>query len=239
MTVNRFRDGEFAEVNQVGNPLDDATVKVRRADEWDEIWPGNEFAMIDNFEDSPDGVYGEGETLEDYYSTVGDHERQLADVPEGEYGLYHGSDDRRLVSYPGDGLPEYPDASDTIVSLLKYDADGNNFPGITRNHDPENERNNYGIYIRDGDIRLRKGGSEIAESSESIPDEFVWVELDGPYNDNDTVEARIYELNGVSRGDEIVTLTATDDDYKDFDGFGMNHLASNDTIVAAWIGVLI
>ena len=39
MTVNRFRDGEFAEVNKVGNPLEDASVNVRREDEWQEIWP--------------------------------------------------------------------------------------------------------------------------------------------------------------------------------------------------------
>lgn len=50
MTVNRYRNGEFAEVNQVGNPLEDATVKVRRGGEWDEIWPVTTVPDSDNLQ---------------------------------------------------------------------------------------------------------------------------------------------------------------------------------------------
>ena len=39
MTVQRYRDGAWGEVNKVGKPLDDASVNVRREGEWQEIWP--------------------------------------------------------------------------------------------------------------------------------------------------------------------------------------------------------
>ena len=39
MTVQRYRDGAWGEVNKVGKPLDDVSVNVRREGEWQEIWP--------------------------------------------------------------------------------------------------------------------------------------------------------------------------------------------------------
>ena len=39
MTVQRYRDGAWGEVNKVGKPLDDVSVDVRREGEWQEIWP--------------------------------------------------------------------------------------------------------------------------------------------------------------------------------------------------------
>lgn len=39
MTVHRYRNGEFEAVDAVGRPHEDATVRVRRGEDWEVVWP--------------------------------------------------------------------------------------------------------------------------------------------------------------------------------------------------------
>jgi len=121
MTVNRFRDGEFAEVNRIGQPLEDASVKVRRADEWDEIWP------TDELDDS--AVYrqpwgeGSGTTVSD---VIGDKDGSINgaqwfndDNLEHDFGLSFDGIDDNVTSDQPDEIETNPNFMFAITVELK------------------------------------------------------------------------------------------------------------------------
>ena len=92
-------------------------------------------SVVDNFEDAdanPPGVYEDGESISDYYS--GDTEefsRTTTDAIEGGHSLNITNSQfwERIYSFPGDGLPRYPEKGEKISALLRDDG-GESEPGF-------------------------------------------------------------------------------------------------------------
>ena len=88
MTVNRFRDGEFAEVRQVGKPLDDASVNVRREGEWQEIWPPVDIpdSVVYQWRTPIDGL-SDTDVVSTWPDSVGDNDGSGVGVTYNEGGF--------------------------------------------------------------------------------------------------------------------------------------------------------
>ena len=78
-------------------------------------------AVVDNFEDAPDGPYESGETIADYYSgTTSNFERGTANAVQGSQALQLTTSVgvQQIASTPTDGLFDYPNEGDTVSSLI-------------------------------------------------------------------------------------------------------------------------
>lgn len=161
MTVNRFRDGAFSEVNRVGKPLDDSSVKVRRDGQWVDIWPSdaipdsaiNQWRLDDVNSVMADSI-GDKDLTNNALSSVS------GDFVGGAAADGDGVDDHASVSY--DEFGSTLDGSVTIAFTIETDdsecivmgvrdTDGNNFavslgnsPSVAGDPDPRDVAFAYG-----------------------------------------------------------------------------------------------
>ena len=198
-------------------------------------------SVVDNFElhpdadgaESPYGIYGEGETIEDYYrgGQLDDYSITESDVIDGERALSYDEntgDDQLIYSLPGDGLNRYPEPEDT-VSYLSYGdgdlADVGTWDLLTTNVEESGDRiNGYGfgidytdeiigIYRWDGKEGAGSGNRALLDSTSiSVSDNtWYWVVIDTPDSDGD-MSATVYEVDTESfeKGSEVGSVSTTD-----------------------------
>ena len=205
MTVNRFRDGEFAEVNKVGNPLEDASVLVRRDGEWDEIWPG--VTVVEDFErDDP---------LDDYTRSSA-FDTTSTTVFEGDTALTaNGGSLSRINSISG--LPAYPIQGDVFDCRLRLEdsCEARVKFGV------EDVGNKYGINIQSDDNGLdlykRDDGSftRLTSTSVAVPQD-EWLRLETTWKTNDTITVTLFD----SDDSQLAEISTTDATHADRDGIG-------------------
>lgn len=171
MTVNRFRDGEFAEVNKVGNPLEDASVNVRREDEWQEIWPSV---------DIPDSVVRHYDATNDSRDTgtktsIPDQKGNV-DLVNGTQVTLVDNGINGLRSYQLDGLDDY-----LVYDGVSVSTPWTLFAVIQRDSSSRGElfdrggggiaQNNGGMTTEDSDrVLARDGGESEFDLDVSNPD---------------------------------------------------------------------
>ena len=203
----------------------------------------DESAWIDNFEDDPDGPYGDDEVFTDNYrepfSEPGTFKRSESDdALVGDTVLY--ADEFELgsnnyLSMPGDGLPNYPDDGDTITGFMYQDHPEDSYEDPNPmigwyGSETNDELNGYIVNLDSragGDSnyldlrRYDEGSTTLLTESEEVEEiepgqwyEFVIV-LDG-----DTFTASIYEVDQDTgeRGSELETISASDNTYHPDDG---------------------
>ena len=211
-------------------------------------------SVVDNFESvdsDPAGVYETGETLDDYYNGgLAEWSRNTSDVVEGDKNVeaeMGDNVDHVIISQPGDGLNRYPEAEDTLVSLM-WDSGGSGDSGnggrpmTCFNGSWENDAVDcYAAYINAESNTLeiikydgQPGGtgfdnkSTLESENVTLSDEeWYWVEIDIPADsgtDEGDIEVRIYDVNtaDLTRGSELGSVTTTDTDFVDNRGVGVS-----------------
>ena len=214
MTVNRFRDGEFAKVRQVGKPLDDASVKVRRDGEWDEIWPG--VTVVEDFERG---------NLDPYEGDLGAYSVEGEGAFEGDnYLATVGSGFDRIRSTSG--LPAYPKSGDTFTYYQYLDSDSDadqRFRFAVQDRD-----SNYGIQIQEDSfaIFIREAGDFTSLSATSAnPVRGEWIRVTVDWSEDGDIEATLYD--DAEGHTEQATVLVVDETFKD-GGIGFSHNRSGD-----------
>lgn len=133
--ITRGSPGEFDDV--ITNLNEDTEYEFRAAGDLayrDAVGTGQTFttdpipdSVVDNFEEEPDGPYGGGETLSEFWSgspssysfatdTVFDGSRSLENDDKTSPGA------RRIWSLDTDGLPHYPEAGDVWVLHIWFES---------------------------------------------------------------------------------------------------------------------
>jgi len=199
--------------------------------------------LVDNFEQSdevdgstePFGPYGEGEGLDTYYS--GDFNRYdittngpvSGDAFEGDRLLVGtGDSQERIISKPGDGLPNYfedgrvasclvhidDDNTDDNLQVLFAVQDINNFLGVDVN-----------AFNQNVTIFETVNGSQNVLDSESLSidsSDFFDVEMD---RSGSNLVARIFDYDPfeAERGSELRTLEVSNPPFSDESGIGFQH----------------
>ena len=177
-------------------------------------------AVVDNFEDAPDGPYGSEETIADYYSgDVAAYVRSTSDVVEGSRALaYDGGASANVIqSAPGDGLPQYPDAGDSLRVFLRAP----NFTSFAFGIEPDSGPAGYIALLADGDMRIRRfddpdSPTDLTTSSPSITGtDWYWAEIGTPSSADPSITFDLYELNttDLSRGSSVDSLSTSDSNY--------------------------
>ena len=208
-----------------------------------ELWTSEpDFQIIDNFEDAPDGPYGDGEDIFDYYTLTGesaDWERST-DAIQGGFAL--DQSDREsvaaLYSVPNDGLPSYPEVGERVALLIR---DGGELPGLVLNADAGIE--GYGFFIQpsDGGLdnidirRIDDNATTGLAGTDPTMDEGVWYWGEAFVGSDGTLEWSVYEVDDetLERGSLIGSVTATDYTYLDNDGIGF-YVRSGSSGPSAW-----
>ena len=210
--------------------------------------------VIDNFETDdtdPRGVYMDGETLSDYYTTIdGSLSRTTSNVVEGGYALLDESADATapnyILSFPGDGLNRYPDNGETFAWLAR---DNGYLPGPIFDADPTNGITGYAPYINASADEIRVGkltdgsNSNIASAAVTLSaDTWYWGECRLPSSSDATIDFTLYEVDttDLTRGTQIANCSVTDSDYIDYDGVGAISLsaASGSYTTIDWMRVI-
>ena len=205
-------------------------------------------ALVDNFEDEPNGIYESGETIVDYYSNdTGSYGRTTSNVEEGEQALGRTVEEAHVgvVSEPGDGLNRYPDEGDTVKWIA---VASELFGGILLNAD-SSDQEGYLFEINPNDnLEIQKitsfesdGVSQLAENTNvgMTTGNWYWCEADLPTTEDDSMECRVFELDsGLEKGDSVSTLSANDNDFSENRGVGAYTRSGSDTgALVDWIRV--
>ena len=214
MTVQRYRDGAWGEVNKVGKPLDDVSVNVRREGEWQEIWPSV---------DIPDSVVRHYDAANDSRNTG-----TKTSIPDqkGNVDLVNGTQ-VTLVDNGINGLRSYQ--LDGLDDHLVYDGASVSTPWtlfavIQRDSSSRGE-----LFDRGGDGLTRNNGGLTTEDSDRVfardagASDFD-VEVSNPDLSNQTVLI-VYEITG---SDGRLRVWDPDLDADSGSGDGTNF--GNDTV---------
>jgi hypothetical protein len=211
--------------------------------------------VIDNFEaasSDPVGPYESGETLSDYYTGyggLGQFSRTTKDAVDGSKAIEMISTDTTdafAVSEPGDGLPVYPQQSDTVGFLSR--ENGGTYGGVLWGSGGTNGFDGYGFEMNGETSELRiykwtdSGSRSLLSSTPiSISDyTWYWMESDMPDSSGD-MSVRLYELDtsDLSRGSQIGSeLTVSDTDHNDKRGIGFYNRGNNTGTFFDWMRVL-
>ena len=239
-------------------------MSVGRFTKWRSLIDGQEVSaipdrVVDNFEDvdsDPSGPYEDGQDITDYYNgDVDNFERTTSNVLEGGHALAVITDGttNQIYSMPGDGLPRYPKAGETVICLIR-EPSGN--PGqevplyIT---DANGGIDGYGIRTtasggRIGVNKWEDGDYTVLSATDvSLSEEtWYWYEFETPTTADNSMTTTAYEVsveNGSpERGSELATETASDSDFiKDEGtevGVGIEIVdSSNNEATLDWINI--
>ena len=199
--------------------------------------------LIDNFEQSdevdgatePFGPYGEGDGLETYYSGDFDRYDITTDGPvdgdalEGDRSLVGtGDSQERIISQPGDGLPNYFDDGRTASCLVHIDDDNedDNLQVLFAVQDIDNFLGvDVNAFNQSVSIFEKVDGSRNVLDSEDLSidsSDFFDVEIDRSGSD---LVARIFDYDPfeAERGSELRTLEVSNPPFSDESGIGFQH----------------
>lgn len=200
-------------------------------------------SVVDNYEDAdadPSGPYESGQTLNDYYSIpAGSFARNSASPIKDSNSLERTSatNNSRIISQPGDGLPNYPAEGESVSALI---TDFGQFPFVM-SAVPSDSFSGYGLLVGGvDDIRLwRIDSASRTEldtvSTTSIPNEVVEVVIEPPASGQNTVESSVWSVDQTTfeRQTQEVTLSGTDSTYAGERGLGIANAISSGTGVFA------
>lgn len=213
------------------------------------LWNAIPASVVDNFEAAdgdPPGPYESGETIADYYrGATGSYGRTTTNAVEGSFAMeatVESSNDY-IYSLPGDGLPNYPDAGQTVDGIIN-DPDAID-PGVLAG---ASENANgidgylYRILVGADEIRIDRltdyqtDGSgtltnlQIGATSLSASTNY-WFEVRPPTSGDATVSFGLYNVDNSgtepSKGAEITTISTTDSDHTDDRGIGVFRASSS------------
>ena len=207
--------------------------------------------IIDNFEDAPNGPYGGGDTLGDYWTvsnySISDWDRSTTNTIEGNRTLRWISGDeglQTLVSFDGDGLPNYPSKGQIFSGFVRTDSEDNN-PVILFGLDgTATNFNCYGVrlynFLNEIDIlRFDNAGSVSSSFSTTLQDlsititddeiyemEVEWHDGTGNESDN-TIVYTVYNVNQstLARTGTFASIQANDSNYPNDSGVGFGFVA--------------
>ena len=178
-------------------------------------------SVVDNFEDAdadPPGVYGDGETIDDFYrGATDDWNRTTSDVIEGGHAISQDSstvDDNSAVwSQPGDGLNRYPESGDSVKFLINGAAV---IPGVLFNVEDVTAPDAFGAFIRSGDNEMyireydiasdgsRNGQTIHATESVSLSSEWYWAEVSPQTESSQEITFSLFQVDeDLTRGSEL------------------------------------
>ena len=214
-------------------------------------------SVVDNFESAdadPRGVYGSGATIADYYRfDTASFSRTASNVVEGVTALGRDttSDKPAIASNPGDGLNRYPDEGDSVAWLVRGES---NAPSLITNVQDNSTPGAYGFNYQDdaGEIRIYKytdlsGGSDTELTSAAVTataTDWYWGEATLPTDSDDSISFTFYETdtatNPPTRGAEIESITANDNDYATDRGVGATARSGGGSaaVMIDWIRVI-
>lgn len=109
MTVNRFQNSAFQEVNTVGKPSDNARVSVLRNDSFDQIWPPVPDKALHQYDISKLSGFTDGDAV----NTIPD---QIGNADLTGQGTYRESGINGNPAIELDGVDDNFDASSTTIS---------------------------------------------------------------------------------------------------------------------------
>ena len=189
-------------------------------------------SVVDNFESArsdPAGPYESGETIADYYrGDTASFERSQTGVIEDSWSLrWTGTAGDEIWSIPGDGLPNYPAATETTKHLLKEQNVWR--PWVVRASESGiSDLLGYGARISAEDDefilwRLDSGGlTELDSSTAGVTqDTLYWIEISPPESGGSvTVERYNVDESTLERGSLIDSLSSNDDNHTDCTGHG-------------------
>ena len=188
--------------------------------------------VVDNFESAdgdPAGPYESGETIADYYrGDTASFERSQTGVIEASWSLrWTGTPGDEIWSIPGDGLPNYPTATETTKHLLK-ELDGWNPWVVRASESGTSDLLGYGTRLRAEDNeftlwRIDSGGlTELDSSTAGVTeDTLYWIEITPPESAGSvTVERYSVDESTLERGSLIDSLSSNDDTHTDCTGHG-------------------
>jgi len=179
---------------------------------------GPDADVIDNFEDSPAGVYAASDTLEDYYdgwngssivSVDSEHFRQTGTVFEGSQALEMAGTSNPftgIVSHKGDGLNRYPEQGETVEYRVYFEntADKSSqlmYFGVPDGDSPRD--NGYLIQLSTGGdpeyLRIGKfsnGSFTELVISNNEPNSDEWLRVECEWGNNDVITMRVENEDG-------------------------------------------
>jgi len=185
--------------------------------------------VIDNFEDSPDGPYDD-ETINDFYSIDTESFERVGDnAIEGSKALEITEDvpaDTIILSEKGDGLDRYPASGQKLRIYLNSLFDDNNnspYPYVVFLAEKTDEGvNGYGVGLSpvQNEVSIFKIKDSVSEklSSEDLSissNEWFWLEIELPTDDNDIIKAEVYEVSNGDRGSFRNDVVANDNEFAD------------------------
>jgi len=217
----------MAPVEIDGNPITGATIDGTDVQEitvdGDVVFSAGAAAnIIDNFEDTPDGIYGPGDTLSTYYSGRLNHSRSTDSGAEGSKVIDHDISGPGIgfsFSKPGDGLNAYPQAGDEVAFLFRPTNSIAGGLGVGL----QDEDNGYLYSYSDGTQNMRiweiNGGSASVLQGQSLTltsDEWYWGQGTVPISNSNLVW-EIYNANTgntpPTRGSFIQSISVTDSTF--------------------------
>ena len=191
-------------------------------------------SVVDNFEDrdgDPAGVYGQEDTLSDYYIDVGgqlsDSSRDTTRSISGEksLNLNNNGEFDWIYSPDGNGLNRYPEKGE-IIESYHYNNNDNMRSAMGFGIDDSGE--GYWVLWSTGNQFISKGEpfDTIVDVSQSAPsDEWLLYRVewhDGTGSEADgTIVFELWEADSNGEKDSLInTISTTDDDYGDERGIG-------------------
>jgi len=220
-------------------------MSVGRFTEWRSLIDGQKVgaipdSVVDNFEledSDPMGVYEDGETLSDYYTTEGDasfddYELNTERAVSGNRSLRSTGDDDSdsIFSQPDDGLNRYPTKGEVFQCYVWVDSDTrfNMGFGIDSSGDgyyccPTAERESLRITKNDGyfngeTLESTSEGDVNYPSDDWVVAEVEWHDGSGSESDN-TIVASVYDTDEDDEKDSLLaSISATDDEYAEYEG---------------------
>ena len=172
-------------------------------------------SVVDNFEEEPDGPYGDTDDLDTYYSTqtaTASFETETVFEGSRALDLTHSDGSDFIISDTTDGLPNYP-ARPAYLRVAMYDDSGVSLAAMFGVQDSSNFYA-FGSRPDSNELRLWKdgvGGGDVVASEEVTLSQDTWYIYECDWNDNGTIEIRVLD----SDENELGSLSHTDEDYSD------------------------
>ena len=207
--------------------------------------------VVDNFEDAdsdPAGPYASGETVSDFYQgSTGSYERTTSDVVEGSKALRDTDDDgtNSMWSVPGDGLPQYLSEGNTVEFLVRNN--GSN-PVVCLNVEDSaspsayafNISNRVEIYKATDLTDLYNSETQLSVGDGGVNEDTWYIgEVVTPTSSDATISFTLFENDNLSKGSQVDSTSAEDNDYAGQPGLGFYRRSSGDnTTIADMIKVV-
>lgn len=197
-----------SEVSDVVLP-DGASASEVIAPDGSVIWSAIPDAVVDNYEDDPDGPYGTGDDITTYYSgDTGIASRTTTNPIAGSYSLAleTGGNDY-IGSVSGDGLPAYPQYGDVLSFRVRFPATDWSVSHYYLASSNNSRDDLYGVRIKTDDSAIQitryNGGSfsELTSASFTYSADTVYTIICGVRDagGNDEHFAELYEKATVDR----------------------------------------